>query len=163
MTNRTTKTYLISLFAMLGASQLLALQSQTPTVPPAVTVSGCVMQVEKNGSLADETGTGISSTPTTAPVDANTAQPVNAYQLTSADRIELDAEDSRKDAVTSYALVGHELELEKHKGHRIEITGKLMPPRPPTGTTAGKSAASNVRRISVDTIKMVSTECPAQK
>lgn len=154
---------LITLLAALGATQLLAMQSQTSTNPAPVTVSGCVMQVEKNGSLADETGTGVSSTPSSAPVDANSAQPMDAYQLASAERLEPIVQDSTKETVTSYALVGHTQELERHKGHRVEITGKLMPPRPATGTAAGKSAASGVQRLSVDTIKMLSTECPATK
>lgn len=157
------QTSLIALFAVFGATQLLALQTQTSAAPVPVTVSGCVMQVEKNGSLADETGTGVSSTPSSAPIDANSAQPVDAYQLASAERVEPIVQDTTKETVTSYALVGHAQELERHKGHRVEITGKLMPPRPATGTTAGKSAASGVQRLSIDTIKMLSTECPATR
>jgi hypothetical protein len=157
------KTQLIAVLAIFGTTTLFAAapQSQTPTPNMKVTVSGCVMQAERNGSLADDTGTGISSTPATAPIDANTAQPVNAYLLTNAERVVAETEDTTKEAVTSYALVGHEQELAKHKGHRVVISGQLMPPRPGVDSTAGKIAASNVQRITVDGIKMLSVDCPA--
>jgi hypothetical protein len=151
-------------FAILGSVALgaLTLQDQPSSQTVKVSVAGCVTQAEKTGSLADDTGTGVSSTPATAPVDANTAQPVNAYILTNADRLPADAEGPA-DTPTSYALVGHEQELVKHKGHRVEITGQLMPPRSAAGTTAGQTAASNIQRIAVAAIKMVSAECPARK
>jgi len=156
------KTQLIASLAIFGTATLFAAapQSQTPPANMKVTVSGCVTQAERNGSLADDTGTGISSTPATAPVDANTAQPVNAYLLTSAERIAAETEDTTKEAVTSYALVGREQELAKHKGHRVEISGQLMAPRPGLDSTAGKIAASNIQRIAVEGIKMLSAECP---
>jgi hypothetical protein len=165
------KTHLIGAFAIAGSAALFAAtpQSQTPSTNQTastntpVTVSGCVMQAERNGSLADDTSTGISSTPATAPVDANTAQPVNAYLLTSAERIAPETEDTTKDAATSYALVGHEQELAKHKGHRVEVHGQLMAPRPGIDSTAGRIAASNVQRIAVDSIKMLNVECAAPK
>ena len=158
-------THLIGACAIVGSTALFAAapQSQTPPTNMTVTVSGCVTQAERNGSLADDTGTGISSTPATAPVDANTAQPVNAYLLTNAERIAAETEDTTKDAVTSYALVGHEQDMAKHKGHRVEIHGQLMPPRSGNDSTAGKIAASNIQRIAVDAIKMLSVECPAAK
>lgn len=154
---------LIALFAALAATHVFALQSQTSTSPAPVTVSGCVTQAEKNGSLADETGTGVSSTPSSAPIDANNAQPVDAFQLASAEPVEPAVQDTTKETVTSYALVGHTEELARHKGHRVEISGRLMPPRPATNTAAGKSAASGVKRLSIDSIKMLSTECPATR
>jgi len=159
------KTHLIATLAIFGTATLFAAapQSQTPSPNMKVAASGCVTQAERNGSLADDTGTGISSTPATAPVDANSAQPVNAYLLTSAERITAETEDTTKEAITSYALVGHEQELAKHKGHRVEISGQLMAPRAGADSTAGKIAASNVQRIAVDSIKMLSAECPAPK
>ena len=157
--------HLIGAFAIFGSTALFAAapQSQTPSTNMTVTVSGCVTQAERNGSLADDTGTGVSSTPATAPNDANNAQPVNAYLLTSAERIAAETEETTKDAPTSYALVGHEQDLAKHKGHRVQITGQLMAPRSGADSTAGKGAASNIQRIAVDAIKMVSVECPAVK
>ena len=159
------KTHLIAAVAIFGTATLFAAapQSQTPSTNMKVAVSGCVTQAERNGSLADDTGTGVSSTPATAPVDANSAQPVNAYLLTSAERIAAETEDTTRDAATSYALVGHEQDLAKHKGHRVEISGQLMAPRSGTDSTAGKIAASNVQRIAVDSIKMLSVECSAPK
>lgn len=159
------KTHLIGAFAIAGSAALFAATPQSQTASPnvPVTVSGCVMQAERNGSLADDTSTGISSTPATAPVDANTAQPVDAYLLTSAERIAPETEDTTKDAATSYALVGHEQELAKHKGHRIEVHGQLMAPRPGVDSTAGRIAASNVQRLAVDSIRMLNVECAAPK
>lgn len=158
-------THLIAAFAIVGTTTLFAAapQSQNPPTNMKVTVSGCVTQAERNGSLADDTGTGVSSTPATAAVDANNAQPVNAYLLTSAERLTSETEDTTKDATTSYALVGHEQDMAKHKGHRVEITGQLMAPRSGSDSTAGKAAQSNVQRIAVDTVKMLNVECAAPK
>jgi hypothetical protein len=64
-----------------------------------------------------------------------------------------------------YTLSGDNAELAKHKGHRVEITGTLMPAAGATPTTppssddrAGSGAAG--QRLQVTTIKMVSASCP---
>lgn len=58
------------------------------------------MQVEKNGSHANETGAGVSSTPSSAPIGANSATPVDAYQLASAER-EPVVQDATTETITS--------------------------------------------------------------
>ena len=60
-----------------------------------------------------------------ATAEANNPNPTGRYQL-------LDAKpaigEPNKTDTTAYGLQGHEAELAKHVGHRIEIAGSLMAP-----------------------------------
>ena len=100
--------------------------------------------------------------PNTAPVDANSAEPVDAFLLTNA--TSSTTSDDRKRAVpTSYTLEGREEDLSQHKGHRVEVTGRRLPPRNSVGASSAKSTAPGIERIAVRSIKMLSSECrPAQ-
>jgi hypothetical protein len=67
---------------------------------------------------------------------------------------------------TSYALEGYELELANFAGHRVEITGTLLPPAgPPIGYTpivpgATPSATEpNTQRLRVTSVKMIANSC----
>jgi hypothetical protein len=62
---------------------------------------------------------------------------------------------------TSYALEGRETDIGAHAGHRVQITGLLAAPRT-TGTSTA-AAASGVRRIRVEEVKMISTSCTAPR
>jgi len=79
-------------------------------------------------------------------------------------------------ASTAYELTGpNEGQLQKHVGHRIEITGKLKPAetdasgRPTGGATAGRPPSGvdvtskdlKLREIDVVSIKMIGDTCPA--
>jgi hypothetical protein len=133
-------------------------QGEQNTRTSSITVSGCVTQAEKTGSLADDARAGVAATPNTAPVDANSAQPIDAYLLTNAfSRATTEPADQR--APTSYALQGREQELSRHKGHRVEVTGQLLPER--SSPASAQSIAPGIRRISVQSVKMLSAKCPA--
>jgi hypothetical protein len=49
-----------------------------------VSVSGCLAQAERTGSLTDDTGAGNVPSPNTAGVEANSSEPLNAYILLNA-------------------------------------------------------------------------------
>ena len=138
------------------ALQAAGTQSQSGTAAK-ITVTGCVMQAQRTGSLADDTGAGTAATPTTAPVDANTSEPVDAYLLTNASQV---TDSEKRERPTSYTLEGHAAELAKHKGHRVEVTGQLLPARPKSGT---KAAVPGIERIAVASVKMLSAECPVKQ
>src|SRR5262245_31211392 len=101
-----------AILTMLAAIAVQTLQAQTPTgtTGTIVTVSGCVAQAERTGSLADDSGVGVKATPNTAPVEANSAELVNAYLLTNAMRAGSEGEDPNRTKPTSYTLQGHEPE-----------------------------------------------------
>src|SRR4051812_175076 len=114
-------------------------QSAGKAVPEAssqnqVTVSGCVSQPPRTGSLANETAGATSATPNTAGIEANSSEPVNAFVLLDATPFKKGPGEASLDARTSYALQGHEAELAVHRGHRVEIVGYLMP-SPPRGSS----------------------------
>jgi hypothetical protein len=125
----------------------------------AVTVAGCVEQAQRTGSLADDTGAGTAATPSTAAIEANRAEPVDAYLLTNATPARPEEADTPP---TTYTLQGHADELATHKGHRVEITGWQLPAASFDRTPPTNPIATGIRRIIVDSVKMVSPECPAK-
>ena len=131
-------------------------QKQPGTRTMEVKVSGCVTQAERTGSLADDAGAGVVATPNTAPTEANSAEPIDAYLLTNASVLPTGSDDPNRTLPTSYALHGREQELSTHKGHRVEVTGQLLPLR----ETAGESTKPGIQRIAVQSVRTVSTECP---
>jgi hypothetical protein len=59
----------------------------------------------------------------------------------------------------SFALQGHEAELQAHTGHRVELTGSVAPPRRPSTAQGQASAASGVQRLVVESVKMIKNSC----
>jgi hypothetical protein len=74
------------LAAWIGFEALLT-AGQAGPASMDVTLVGCVTQAARTGSLADDNRSGAASTPATAPRDANSAEPVDAYLLTNASRL----------------------------------------------------------------------------
>jgi hypothetical protein len=148
-----------AVFAVIGF-EALQTAGQDGATSINVTVTGCVTQATRTGSLADDSRAGVVATPATAPVDANSAAPVDAYLLTDASQMAPKAEDPKRTTPTSYALVGHEQELSTHKGHRVQIVGRRLP-RAESSTTANQPAAPGIERIAVASLKMLSSECRA--
>jgi hypothetical protein len=93
-------------------------------------VTGCVAQVQRDGSMGAK-GTGTTSTPETAPIDANSPDQTGRYQLVDATPIPNETQatgtsgtaKSAKPEKTTYSLRGQERELSKHIGHRVQISG----------------------------------------
>jgi len=123
-----------------------------------VKVSGCIAQAPRTGSLTDDTGTGNVPSPNTAGVEANSSEPVNAYILLDATPV-VDGGGAQRETGerTSYSLQGLASELANHEGHRVEITGQLLPRD--SAVSGRKSPAAATQRIAVQTIKMISPQC----
>src|SRR5262245_26803257 len=117
--------------------------AQDQPAPRNFKVSGCVTQAERTGSQADDAGAGVVATPNTAPTEANSAEPIDAYLLTNASVLPTGSADPKRSVPTSYALRGLEQELSTHKGHRVEVTGQLLPPRETAGAST-KTAAPGI-------------------
>ena len=146
--------FLIAVFLTIGSQET---QAQAGNLA-AVTVSGCLAQAARTGSLNDDAGIGTTATPNTTGVEANSGDPVNAYVLLDATPI-TDGSEDRRDRRTTYGLQGREFELASHRGHRIEVVGHLLPSALPT--TTEKAPAAATQRIRVTSIKMLSTRCVA--
>ena len=126
-----------------------------------VTVSGCIAQASRTGSLTDDTGAGNVPSPNTAGVEANSSEPVNVYLLLDATPPAEGGSVQREAGErTSYALQGLASELADHKGHRVEIVGRLLPRVP--AVAGPKSPAAATSRIAVQTVKMLSVQCDSQ-
>ena len=123
-------------------------------------VSGCIAQASRTGSLTDDTGAGNVPSPSTAGVEANSSEPVNAYMLLDAMPPAGGGVQREAGERTSYALEGLASELANHKGHRVEIVGQLLPRLP--ALSGPKSPAAAIQRIAVQTVKMVSAQCESR-
>jgi len=131
--------------------------SEQPTHKDLVTVSGCVAQPPRTGSLSKETAGGTSAAPNTAGIEANSNEPVDAFVLLDATPLKSGSDKDRRDTRTSYALQGHEAELATHRGHRVEIVGRPVPPTPGASSKTGGTP----QRIEVQSIKMLQMQCSA--
>lgn len=162
---------------MLRTTTLLAvvasasLSAQTPPAQtPSVSVTGCVAQVQRDGSLGPK-ASGVQATPDTAANEANNPNPTNRYELLDATPPgsgEKPAETATagtapKPARTTYALRGQENELAKHLGHRVQITGALTPPLTEKLPAKDAKAAETIRTVQVASVKMVGTDCSPAK
>jgi hypothetical protein len=135
-----------------------SLSAQTPpAASPSFSASGCVAEVQRDGSLAVK-ATGPQATPETAANEANNPAPTDRYQLVDA----TPADGAAGLVKTTYALRGLEKELAKHVGHRVEISGALLPPLAAKLPAKAAATADAVRTVQVATVKMVGTNCSAR-
>ena len=130
---------------------------QQPGPGELVTVSGCVAQPSRTGSLLSDTAgaTPAPATPNTAGIEANSNEPVNAFVLLDATPYKKDPGGASHNTRTSYALQGREAELAVHRGHRVEIVGVLV--LPPASSSAGQTP----QRILVKSMKVLESQCSA--
>jgi hypothetical protein len=119
-------------------------------------VQGCVAQVQRDGSLAPKAG--ATALPETVSQEANNPDPTGVYQL-----LEGRIAGEKDGKPTIYSLSGHEAQLAKLEGQRVEVTGTIVPPmgdnRP--GMPAPQDRA---QRIRVSAVKRIDGQCsPAKK
>lgn len=141
------------------ASVSLSAQT-TPAPTSSVSVSGCVTEVQRDGSLGVK-ATGPQATPETAAIEANNPTPTDRYQLVDA-TVAAGAAGAAKPVKTTYALRGQEQELANHVGHRVEIGGALLAPLAAKLPAKAASTAEGVRTVQVKTVKMIGTDCSAR-
>ena len=151
------KSILFSAGVLLATSTLGNAQSTVQNLPANATptIQGCVAQVQRDGSLAPKAG--ATATPATTAREANNPDPTGVYQLLDA---RLAGDMSAKP--TSYSLVGHEAEVARLEGQRVEVTGQVVPPL--GGDRPGQSAASDgSQRIRVSTVRKIEGTCSVAK
>ena len=147
----------------LATGLLLALATPTTaqsTLPKdlpvnsAVTIQGCVAQIERDGTLAPKAG--ATATPDTVSQEANNPDPTGVYQLLDARAA--GAKDTRP---TSYALTGHEAEFGKLEGQRVEVAGTVAPALGDVRSGKMAGAADGSQRIRVSSVKKIEGRCSA--
>ena len=123
--------------------------SSTPTI------QGCVAQVQRDGSLAPKAG--ATATPETVSQESNNPDPTGVYQL-----LDARAAGAAGSKPTTYSLEGHEAELAKLEGQRVEVTGTVVPPL--GDNRPGKPAARDgAQRVRVSAVKKIEGSCSATK
>lgn len=129
-----------------------------------IVVIGCITQAQRTGSLAG-TGVGAEATPNTAAKEANSGELLNAFLLndaTASPAPESQAPAQNTDNArgttgerTAYALEGREDELARYKGQRVEITGRLAPPKPSATGATSPTLKAGIRRVQVESVKQI--------
>ncbi len=147
----------------LAAGLLLALptlttaQSTLPKDHPvnsAVTIQGCVAQIQRDGTLSPKAG--ATATPDTVSQEANNPNPTGVYQLLNAQ-----AADAKNTRPTSYKLMGHEAEFGKLEGQRVEVAGTVAPPLGDVRSGKMAGAADGAQLIRVSSVKKIEGSCSA--
>ena len=155
----------MSRFVSLAASFLLALAAPTTARSPlpkdlpvnsAVTVQGCVAQIQRDGTLAPKAG--ATATPDTVSQESNNPNPTGVYQLL--DALAAGAKNTRP---TSYKLTGHEAEFGKLEGQRVEVAGTVAPLVGDVRSGKMAGAADGAQRIRVSSVKKIEGSCSAAK
>jgi hypothetical protein len=153
--------------------------AQAPQAGEKVTVAGCLQRAQRNGSVGG-TVVGTSASPNTADDEANSGAMVDAYLLSEATPVVAGIAQppttgstadqanghgttatgtSGKSDITSFGLSGRETELERHQGARLQVTGTIMPPLSSGRGTGGSATASGVKRIKVESFKILAEKC----
>ena len=153
----------MSRLVSLTAGLLLALATPTnaqSTLPKdlpvnsAVTIQGCVAQIQRDGTLAPKAG--ATATPDTVSQEANNPNPTGVYQL-----LDAQATGAKNTRPTSYTLMGHEGEFGKLEGQRVEVAGFVAPPLGDVRSGKLAGAADGAQRIRVSSVKKIEGRCSA--
>jgi hypothetical protein len=157
---------LLAAVSVVASTGVMFGQTPAPAGTGAVVIRGCVAPLQRDGSLALKAGT--APTPITAIEEANSTEPTGRFQLLDALEAKPGPEapaakgtaDQRR---TSFALFGHETELAKETGHRVEITGAMVPiARASTGPNV-PTDVDGIRHIKVGSVKRIAGSCSPAK
>jgi hypothetical protein len=153
----------MSRLVSLAAGLLLALATPTTaqsTLPKdlpvnsAVTIQGCVAQIQRDGTLAPKAG--ATATPDTVSQEANNPNPTGVYQL-----LDAQAAGAKNSRPTSYKLTGHEAEFGKLEGQRVEVAGTVVAALGDARSGKMAGAADGAQRIRVSSVKRIQGSCSA--
>ena len=145
--------------------------AQTPATTPKATiaVTGCVAPAQRDGSLGNKP-TLTPPAPEAAVAEANNPEPTGRFTLLDATPVSAatsgqtaEQDKTAKPERTSYILRGREQEVAKHVGHRVGITGALMPPAAAKLPSKTAATAEGIRALQVEAIKMLGTDCTPKK
>ena len=155
----------MSRLVSLAAGLLVALatpttaQSTLPKELPinsAVTIQGCVAQIQRDGTLAPKAG--ATATPDTVSQEANNPDPTGVYQL-----LDAQAAGAKNTRPNSYTLTGHAAEFGKLEGQRVEVAGTVAPALGDVRSGKMAGAADGAQRIRVSSVKKIEGSCSAAK
>jgi len=173
----------IAVSGVVSAAAHSGAQERPSGTSDEITVTGCVRDAAGMSGATSSTTTATTST-TGSPASTT----VESYVLANATPGSSDAAARSQTATTTtgttgttgssaaavgttYALEGHESDLKKHVGHRIEVTGTTSPKSDKdattststttsAGTTTGKADGSAIgTRLRVSSIRMISADC----
>jgi hypothetical protein len=172
------KSTALAALACLAALTGTASAQTAPAAPPAtnakVTARGCVSPAQRDGSLEARSAPSAAPGPDRAAFEANSGEFVNAFLLTDATLVNgakpagtggtgaANTTDTYMSKPSSFTLQGLEAELEKHKGHRVEVVGTVMPPTASAKGPITKAAAEGIQRLRISSVKMLGTDCKAK-
>jgi hypothetical protein len=156
-----------------------ALAAQTPgttTDDKKVTVTGCLQDGSATPGATSAAGSfvlanammGGSMTSAGSTAGATATPPPATSTTGTTGTTGTTAESARSASHTSYALDGSDSDLKKHVGHKIEVTGTIVPPSAAsssaTSTTAAASASSSMtpERLKVSSVRMISADCSSR-
>jgi hypothetical protein len=151
----------MSRLVSLAAGLLLALATPTTaqsTLPKdlpvnsAVTIQGCVAQIQRDGTLSPKAG--ATATPDTVSQEANNPNPTGVYQL-----LDAQAARAKNTRPTSYKLTGHEAEFGKLEGKRVEVAGTVAPALGDVRSGKMAGAADGAQLIRVSSVKTIEGSC----
>ncbi|MGE3957019.1 MAG: hypothetical protein AB7H96_09910 [Vicinamibacterales bacterium] len=147
------------LVAVLVATGVAGSAQTLPDVGSRVTMVGCLQRAQLNGSLGG-TVVGTSASPARADDEANSGALVDAFLLTQAAPAAVDrpSADAPRPPM-SFGLEGHEAELERHQGARVQVTGVVAPPVTSGRGTGGSATQAGTRRIRVESVTALSGAC----
>ncbi len=158
-----------TLALLVAATSTASAQTAPPSTNQTITVRGCVAPAQRDGSQEARSAGNTPVTPQAAPDEANSGEFVNAYLLNEATLVgggRADATASTGTYVskpTTYTLQGLETEMAKHKGHRVEIVGTVMPPTKAGRGAGNKATAEGIQRVKVSSVKMIGPTCVVTK
>ena len=165
---RTIQAGLFAVATFVCSAGLVAQNRATDVNSSTATIVGCVQRVDQSGTL----GTTIperAATPESAGVLANLGEPGPGFLLSDA-AVESAAGVKigiKADLPKRYVLVGGENDLAKHEGHRVRVTGTVVPSTKPDDTPVGTSGSNEIksetRRLKVSSMEMVAGDCSARK
>jgi hypothetical protein len=142
---------------LLAFATLTIAQSTLPKDLPvnsAVTIQGCVAQIQRDGTLAPKAG--ATATPNTVSEESNNPNPTGVYQL-----LDAQAAGAKNTRPTSYKLTGHEAEFGKLEGQRVEVAGTVAAALGDVRSGKMAGAADGAQRIRVSSVKKIQGSCSA--
>jgi hypothetical protein len=169
------KSTALAALALVAVTSTASAQTPAPTAPPAtnatITVRGCVSPAQRDGSLEARSAPTAAPAPDRAPSEANSGEFVSsAFLLTDATLVTGakptgtagNGTDTYLSKPSSFTLQGLDQELAKHKGHRVEVVGTVMPPTASGKGPVTKAAAEGIQRLRISSVKMLGTDCKAK-
>jgi hypothetical protein len=142
-------------FAVVAVSGMtLGAQSESKkpnqTVPDTITVIGCVDRADQlSAATPDTTADSLSFVLTHASRDGEAASSKPTAENRGAER----------EPGSMYRLDGSLTTLNPHVGHKVQVTGRVVPTATGTAGATDPASAANAPRLKVDTIKMLAETC----